>query len=75
MNAGLTRDMLKLSNFAASLWRVALAMHWAVCGRWFSFGGEALAIAPGVALAALSLPRPLKAVVGDLRAERRVDFG
>jgi hypothetical protein len=48
--------MLKLSNFAASLWRVALAI--ALGSLWslvFFRGFGALAIAPGVALAALSL--------------------
>jgi len=56
LNAGLTRDILKLSNFAASLWRVALAI--ALGSLWslvFFRGFGALAIAPGVALAALSL--------------------
>jgi hypothetical protein len=64
--------MRKLSNVSGVALAVALGSLWSMV-LFRGFG--ALAIAPGVALAALILLRPLKAVVGDLRAERRVDFG
>lgn len=58
-----------------SKWRVALAVTlgclWSLV--WFK-GFGLLAIVPGVALTALILFRPVKAIVSAW-AERRVDFG
>jgi len=66
------RRLSKVGTHLPTSWLVALAIAlgglWSLV--WFQ-GFGALAIAPGVALAALILLRPLRAVVGDLRAERR----
>jgi hypothetical protein len=55
--------MRKLSNVARVALAVALGSLWSLV-LFRGFG--TLAIAPGVALAALILLRPLKAIVGDL---------
>ena len=63
--------MRKLSNVARVALAVALGTLWSL----FLFKGFGLlAIAPGAALTALILYRPVKRIVAAF-AERRVDFG